>query len=143
MKWYSSGLRFECAGCGGCCAGPQSGYIWITADEIEKLAAFLDLTAEQVRQKYLTLVGRRCTIIEDKNNKDCIFLKTNPNGKRGCSIYPVRPNQCRTWPFWAENLSGPLDWELAGRKCPGIDKGRLYSLEEIERLNGRKGRQGD
>lgn len=132
--WYSDGLRFECIGCGGCCAGPQSGYIWITVAEIEKLAVFLGLTAEQVKQKYLSLVGRRCTIIEDKNNKDCIFLKTNPNGKRGCTIYPVRPAQCRTWPFWSGNLSSRQAWELASLRCPGIDKGRLYSLEEIDDL---------
>ena len=37
---------------------------------------------------------------------DCVFLKEDPErGRKTCSIYPVRPLQCRTWPFWPENLA--------------------------------------
>jgi Fe-S-cluster containining protein len=49
-----------------------------------------------------------------------------------CRVYPVRPMQCRTWPFWKENLVRET-WEKDVRSiCPGIGKGRLVSPEEID-----------
>jgi Fe-S-cluster containining protein len=50
----------------------------------------------------------------------------------GCKIYDVRPSQCRTFPFWKSNLESMAEWEKLKRTCPGIDKGKLYSLEDIE-----------
>ena len=131
--WYVAGLHFECAQCGGCCSGPGEGYIWVTRQEIEFIAEHLKMTVEQLRQRYTRRVGLRTTIIEDPTTKDCIFL-TNRAGRRGCEIYPVRPSQCRSWPFWPENLKNPSAWNKAAQKCPGINRGRLYSFEEIERI---------
>jgi Fe-S-cluster containining protein len=54
-------------------------------------------------------------------------------GKR-CVIYPVRPNQCRTWPFWGSNLTSLNAWNEAVKKCGGVNRGRYYSFEEIERI---------
>jgi hypothetical protein len=130
-KWYAAGLHFECQGCGGCCSGPAEGYIWVTRPEIGIIADYLKLTAGQLRRKYLKRVGLRTTIIEHKTTKDCIFLQAGADGKK-CMIYSVRPSQCRSWPFWLNNLAGPDDWNKAAKKCPGINRGRLYSLEEIE-----------
>ena len=31
-------------------------------------------------------------------------------GRAVCSIYRARPAQCRTWPFWPENLLSKRDW---------------------------------
>jgi Fe-S-cluster containining protein len=76
---------------------------------------------------------RRTTIIEDPQTKDCIFLQTI-GGQRVCAIYTARPNQCRTWPFWSRNLSSPDAWNRAAQRCPGINRGRLYDHDEIERL---------
>ncbi|MHC4300490.1 MAG: YkgJ family cysteine cluster protein, partial [Planctomycetota bacterium] len=73
------------------------------------------------------------TIIEEPVTRDCIFLR-NRGGQRGCGIYCVRPNQCRTWPFWPENLASVNAWNRAAVKCPGINRGRLYSFEEIEKI---------
>jgi Fe-S-cluster containining protein len=97
------------------------------------IADYVNLSIGQLRQRYLRRIGLRTTIIEEPKNKDCIFLYTQDNTKR-CRIYPVRPNQCRTWPFWASKLTSARTWNEAARKCPGINRGRLYSCEEIERL---------
>lgn len=132
-KWYIAGLHFECSQCGRCCSGPDEGHIWITKPEIELLAKHLDMTVEQLRQKYLKRPGLRTSIIEHPLSKDCIFLK---NG--GCIAYSVRPNQCRTWPFWANNLRSPYDWNTAAERCPGINRGRLYTCEEIEKIKKQK-----
>ncbi|MCE5186777.1 MAG: YkgJ family cysteine cluster protein [Planctomycetaceae bacterium] len=132
--WYAGGLHFECVGCGNCCAGPAEGYIWLTLPEIEFLAGELRLTPDEVQTKFLRRIGPRHTIKEDPKTKDCTFLSPAHDGCRGCAIYSVRPNQCRTWPFWSSNLYDPSAWNVAAMRCPGVNRGRLYSLEEIHAL---------
>jgi Fe-S-cluster containining protein len=136
-KWYVSGLHFECLACGNCCSGPQEGFIWVTKKEIELIAKFLKISADQLRKKYLRRFAFRTTIIEHPDTKDCIFLKEQ-DGQKICTVYPVRPNQCRTWPFWPSNLSTQHAWNKAAQKCPGINKGRLYTFEEIKKLRRQK-----
>ncbi len=133
QPWYSAGLHFECVQCGNCCAGPDEGYIWITKPEIEMLAEHLDLSIERLQAQYLTRYGPRTSIRERAISHDCVFLKKIGSG-RGCGVYPVRPNQCRTWPFWTGNLRSPEEWKRTARKCPGINRGRFYSFEQIEAL---------
>ncbi len=137
--WYAAGLHFECMQCGGCCSGPAEGYIWVTRPEIELVADFLKISAGQLRQKYLKRVGLRTTIIERPNTKDCIFLNHGLHGgQKRCIIYAVRPSQCRIWPFWPSNLTRPGAWNKAAQKCSGINRGKLYSSEEIERIKKAK-----
>jgi hypothetical protein len=136
VKWYAGGLHFECVECGQCCSGPGEGCIWITRPEIARLAVFVGLDAEEVHGRYLRRVGRRTTIIEQRGTRDCVFL-TKMGRRRGCAIYPVRPNQCRTWPFWTTNLRTADDWNMAGLRCPGINRGRSYTFEEIETIRRR------
>jgi hypothetical protein len=135
--WYVVGLSFECLQCGACCAGPDEGYIWVTKPEIGFIAEYLHEPAEQLWGKYIKRMGRRATIIEKPVSRNCAFL-TETNGGRGCGIYPVRPNQCRTWPFWEENLVTPDHWNQAATKCSGINRGKLHTFEEIEKLRKQK-----
>lgn len=136
-RWYAAGLHFACAECGGCCSGPGEGYIWVVRKEIELIAKHLKVSPEELRRRYLRRVGLRTSIIEHGVTKDCIFLRAVGGGKR-CAIYPVRPSQCRTWPFWPENVANPNAWNTAAMRCSGINRGRLYSAEEIERIKRNK-----
>ena len=135
--WYIAGLHFECMQCGRCCSGPDEGYIWVTSPEIKLIADFLKIKPRQLRQKYLKRVGLRTTVIEQPGTKDCIFLQES-NGQTSCMIYPVRPGQCRMWPFWPGNLKSPAAWNNAAQKCSGINRGRLYSFEEIKNIKSKK-----
>ncbi|HUS74021.1 MAG TPA: YkgJ family cysteine cluster protein [Sedimentisphaerales bacterium] len=137
MPWYIAGLYFECMECGACCAGPSEGYIWVTRAEIQIIADFLKISTGQLRQKFMKRVGLRITIIEHPTTKDCMFLQESGSEKT-CTIYPVRPSQCRSWPFWPNNLASPDSWNKVAQKCPGINRGKLYSFEEIERIKGEK-----
>ncbi len=136
-KWYIAGLNFECAQCGQCCSGPGEGYIWVSRPEIEFIADYLKVPVSQVRKKYLKRLGLRTSIKEDPITKDCIFLE-HSRGKRFCRIYDVRPNQCRTWPFWSSNLKSINTWNEAAKRCSGINRGRFYSHEEIEKTRKSK-----
>jgi Fe-S-cluster containining protein len=137
IPWYVTGLHFECAECGECCSGPGEGYIWVARPEIELIADFLKISVGQLRRQYLKRVGLRTTIIEQCDTKDCIFLR-KVDGRKKCMIYPVRPGQCRTWPFWSENLASPNAWNKTAQKCPGINRGKFYSYEQIQEIKGNK-----
>jgi uncharacterized protein len=131
--WYHPGLCFECAQCGRCCSGPGEGYIWVTGPESERIARHLGISQQELRKRYVKRVGWRMSIVEEASTKDCIFLHVH-NGVRSCAIYDVRPNQCRTWPFWRHNIDNPDAWHVASQRCPGMNRGRQYSRVEIERL---------
>jgi len=105
----------------------------VAKPEVELIAGHLNLTPDELCRKYMRHVGLRMSIIEEPITKDCIFLRM-ANGVKQCAIYSVRPGQCRTWPFWPENLLGPDEWNRAAQRCPGINRGRFYSFEEIERI---------
>src|SRR5688500_5531149 len=126
MKWYKDGLQFECTQCGKCCTG-RPGFVWIQTQDMHRIAEFLGIRFRDFVATYVRKVGSRWSLIEEMNG-DCIFYEA------GCKIYPVRPMQCRTFPFWPENLKRPGNWLEAGRECEGINKGKPYSVEEIDAL---------
>jgi len=130
--WYVAGLAFECTGCGVCCSGPAEGYVWLTDKEIIQIAHFLNISPTEMKRRYVRRVGTRRSLKERQDNHDCIFLVPREEGGKKCSIYPVRPSQCRTWPFWPGNLTSPEDWALAGLRCEGINRGDIHGLDEIE-----------
>lgn len=125
--WYHDGLRFRCTQCGNCCSGGP-GVVWVTEDEVRAIAEFRQQSIGAMRIHHTRLVGGRETLREYANG-DCVFLDGNT---RRCSIYPVRPAQCRTWPFWNSNLESPEDWAKAQSGCPGMGQGELVQLETIK-----------
>ena len=134
-KWYQAGLSFSCTQCGNCCSGAP-GFVWVTKKEIARIAEFLGRSNGWLSKEHLRRVGFRYSLTELPDG-DCIFL-TRSKGKSGCAIYPVRPLQCQTWPFWNQNLRKPDDWNEAHLKCPGINRGKPYPFEEIEIIRKRK-----
>ena len=117
--WYAEGLRFKCTECGQCCTG-SPGYAWVTEEEIEAIANYLSISKEKFCQKYIRIVDGRFSLIEQRSptnpkDYDCVFLKD-----KKCQVYPVRPKQCRTFPWWPINLKSPKDRKEAARFCEGI-----------------------
>ncbi len=125
--WYQDGLRFRCTRCGNCCTG-EPGYVWVNAEEVTAIAEFRGEPREEVEGLYTRSAGRRRTLRE-KANGDCVFY----DRQQGCTIYSVRPRQCRTWPFWESNVATPEAWEETCKVCPGSGQGDLISEEEITR----------
>ena len=130
-KWYQAGLNFECQQCGNCCSGAP-GYVWVTKDEIKAIAEFLGRPKGTLTSDELRRVGLRHSLTE-KPGGDCVFL-IRKGGKVGCAIYSVRPKQCRTWPFWPDNLDSPDAWNETSADCPGMGVGRRYEFDEIEQI---------
>jgi len=128
-KWYRDGLRFECTQCGNCCSG-DPGYVWATKEEIGLIAKFLGRTDGWLDKEHLRRVGLHYSLTE-RPDGDCIFLKRE-KGRATCSIYSVRPLQCRTWPFWDGNLASKSAWEETATRCPGMNHGPMHSFVRVE-----------
>ena len=126
--WYADGLRFSCTGCGDCCGGGP-GYVWVNQAEIDAIAARIEMTPEAFEKKYVNQIGVRRSL-KEKRNYDCVFLDSET---RKCTVYEQRPRQCRTWPFWPENMS-PKAWTAIAAFCPGVGKGELVPAERIEHV---------
>ena len=128
--WYAAGLEFECRACGRCCGG-EPGYIWISEAEVRQAAQAAGLDVLDFCTMYLAEYERGFSLRECANG-DCCMLQ----GGR-CRIYAVRPLQCRTWPFWSSNLASPTTWQEAAGRCPGIGRGRRWTLAEITEQRNR------
>ncbi|HEY1381256.1 MAG TPA: YkgJ family cysteine cluster protein [Gemmataceae bacterium] len=127
QPWYHDGLRFECTRCGHCCTGAP-GYVWVTPAELQAIADFLGRPAAEVRAEYARKALGRVSLRE-RANGDCVFW----DRQAGCTVYPARPAQCRTWPFWESNTESRTAWDRAAAGCPGMNHGELISVEEITR----------
>ena len=126
--FYTAGLRFECRRCSRCCRH-EPGYVFLTQDDLERLATGLALPPTEVLDRYCRVVRvgafRRVSLRETRGY-DCILWDQD-----GCRVYEHRPLQCRSFPFWAANLESAEDWEQLKAGCPGVDGGDLHSAEEI------------
>jgi Fe-S-cluster containining protein len=134
-EWYADGLRFECTQCGNCCTGPP-GTVGFTSEEAKLMAKQLGISEKAFYRDYAHKIDGRWSLTEHETEHgyDCVFLdrETLP-GKAVCSMYEARPTQCRTWPFWPENLRTQRSWLTArhGTPCPGMDQGRIVPVEAI------------
>lgn len=131
QKWYAAGLAFECQRSGNCCSGAP-GYVWVTKEEIAAIAKFLGRSDGSLGKEHLRRVAWRYSLTE-KTDGDCVFLDRS-GGCPTCKIHKVKPTQCRTWPFWDQNLASPDAWAEAGQKCPGINRGPHHDFVQIESI---------
>ncbi len=113
-------FAFDPNGCnncnGNCCIG-ESGYIWINSQEIQALSLHLKISVEDLKIRFLNKIAYKYSIKEVKlasNNYACCFFNLD---KKQCSVYDVRPNQCRTFPFWDYFKENE---EEVYKECPAI-----------------------
>ena len=126
--WYAKGLRFQCTQCGNCCRNHgEYAYVYLSSADVEAISAHLGLSRRAFLRRYCTRDRGWITLRMDQ--PACPFLGADNR----CGVYPVRPKQCATWPFWQDNLERAT-WDGPVREtCPGIGRGPLHSREEIER----------
>jgi Fe-S-cluster containining protein len=127
--WYRDGLAFACTQCGNCCSGTP-GYVWVDDGEVAAIAEHLGRPAGEIRLLHCR-PAKGLVSLREYPNGDCVFLDPQT---RGCTIYPVRPRQCRTWPFWRSNIETPAGWQRTCEVCPGAGHGPFISVDQIEVL---------
>jgi Fe-S-cluster containining protein len=126
--WYRAGLAFSCTRCGACCTGAP-GFVWVNAEEIARLAEFRGMEFDDFTRAFVRQVGSRYSLKEHPGG-DCVFW----DRQAGCTVYPARPVQCRTWPFWPENLETAEAWDHVTSVCPGSGQGQFFTAEEVRAL---------
>jgi hypothetical protein len=126
--FWSDGIRFECQGTGRCCVSRDGyGYVYMTLDDRRRMARVLGLSTSAFTRKHCDQTDGHFHLKSVEG--PCEFLE----GK-SCGVYEGRPAQCRTWPFWPENMNARTWNRDVKAFCPGVGKGRLYSAVEIEKL---------
>ncbi len=122
------GIRFECQGSGNCCVSRGTyGFVYLSKKDIKKLSDGFKTTEQNFVKKYCHKTDGFIHLKElKKNNGNCIFLKNNK-----CTVYKSRPIQCRTWPFWPENMNTKTWNNDIAKNCPGIGKGKVKRKKEI------------
>ena len=124
--WYAGGLRFTCLpDCGKCCTRHGAyGYVYLEDGDAERLATHLGMTAAEFRRARTAKDDGH--LVLRMEGPECPFLE----GSR-CTVYQARPTQCRTFPFWPENLRSRTRWERLREFCPGIGEGEIQTLPVI------------
>jgi len=124
--WYAEGLRFSCLpDCGKCCTRHgEHDYVYLDRADVRRLAAHLALSTTSFRSRW-TKKDEGHTVLK-MDGPACPFLE----GSR-CGVYEARPAQCRTFPFWPENLARPEAWKDLASFCPGVGVGGLIPLDAI------------
>lgn len=115
--WWSEGIAFECQpDCGKCCDEP-GGIVYLSTSDAQRLAQHhgLDFKEWLFRDCTTTLDGR--FILNSRPEDEiCIYL----DQEKRCSVYDARPNQCRAFPWWQENLRSDRTWKETCELCPGL-----------------------
>ncbi len=131
-------FRFGCTGCGGCCRGPGS--VYFTARDLRKVFRHLRLRpAEQVALRRRLVQGEQNGYLYHRAGGACIFL----DSEERCRVYPVRPLQCRSFPFWPSSFVDEAAYAELKADCPGVDNAEgisFSSLSVARRVNSTRRR---
>jgi Fe-S-cluster containining protein len=125
--FIARGLRFECTACGKCCSNHnEHDFVFLTAQDIAGASRTLKLARKEFLGRY-TQRSQGDRVLKSRGDR-CVFLE--PDGL--CRIYEARPLQCRTFPFWPENLN-PRTWnKTIAMDCPGVGRGKRVPRRRIE-----------
>jgi len=125
--WEKEPLRFECQpDCFKCCSKP--GVVYFDTPAIENAARIIKISVERLKKEFLKFNDGQW-VHEVENEKPCSFLTP-----QGCAIHHGKPLQCRTYPFWQENMTSKSMWKLVGAFCPGIGIGQNVPVTTIRKF---------
>lgn len=91
------------------------------------MAKLLGMPTQSFTRKYCQKYKGLFHLIDQEGTEDCIFLE-----QKKCRVYTARPTQCRTWPFWPENMPAKTWKKDIASFCPGVGRGQKFSKDEIE-----------
>ena len=104
---------FECQQCGDCCKG--YGGVFVMPEDIHAIADYLRTDREHFVENYCQMSGTKPVIAQGPDGY-CIFW----DNSKQCTIHPVKPGMCRTWPFIKSVLTDIANWRIMASSCPGI-----------------------
>ncbi len=157
-------IRFQCQRCGSCChhRRPQefddlvpgdrlkefwekSNLIYLTKKDIDKIGRRAKMEPKDFVDTLYEYDGC-CVKVEDSGSRVILDLPVMKSRKDtlcvlyndGCSVYSVRPNACRLFPFRVEEETMPSGDMLLNirynQSCPGIGKGSAVDKGKLKEL---------
>ena len=107
---------FECTRCGNCCVSEQNP-VWLDVAEMERIARRFDMPTDEFEARYITKWGDRRRL-KAKADGYCVFYDRD---MPGCTVYAVRPEQCRLFPFdGAKAMNARRAFDRVLGICPGL-----------------------
>ena len=107
-----AGNKTYCTFCPGyCCYRLKGAILHITAEDINRMARYFQISDGEVRTRFLT--GKRKNTFKTRADDSCIFLANDCACKR-CSIHEARPKQCRDFPY--------------NKPCPYLESDSILAL---------------
>ena len=82
--------EIDCRKCANCCREGEAG---VSKRDVERLADFLGLSAEEFREQYTMRAKDNDLILKRSDKTGCVFLRDNQ-----CSVYEARPKACADYP---------------------------------------------
>jgi len=135
--YHSTPIRFQCTQCSQCCYGGKDAYVRASTQEIEKIIRFMQIDTDEFETEYLVKlvdlgygIRMKQSILAKTMGKQGRCMLLSDEGK--CSVYSVRPTQCRTYPFWPEILISEEKWNNEITRCEGINQGNVVEIAHIE-----------
>ena len=115
---------YDCSKCRNCCKEYSASF---EEDELETVAAFLEMTKEDFLGRYIkeSIPGEY-----QLNVRPCCFLKENGE----CQIEACKPASCRDYPFTdrSERLFSLLNIVASSEVCPVV----FEMLERLKQIYG-------
>ena len=117
-------MKFVCQRCGACCR-IKDGIVRVSEAEIDRIATYLSMTAEDFIATETQLApDRKSLMLRSRPDGACVYL-TEDNR---CGIHAVKPDKCRTFPF---------EWTNADSRevCPGLKDSIPHVVNPIDSPN--------
>ncbi len=117
-----AGFRFECQpGCSACCE--MEGEVYLTEQDMFRIASHLSMAPADFEAKHVHRTPRSRRLRKPPD-RQCLF---HEEGR--CRIHPIKPVQCRVFPFWPEIIETAEAWNETATRCPGMNKGPLVQIQ--------------
>lgn len=102
---------------GYCCYRTKGATLYITAEDINRIARYFDIADGQVRKRFME--GKNT--FKTREDGSCLFLSNKRFSKR-CTIHLARPKQCRDFPY--------------NSTCPYLERQDLLEIIEPRVMKG-------
>ncbi|MHA1752082.1 MAG: YkgJ family cysteine cluster protein [Candidatus Helarchaeota archaeon] len=135
------GLKFKCKQCAECCK-KWKGTIYISIYEVKLIAEKLNLTLEELFNKFIHFEEEKCVycgqelnltyLAVNQINNRCIFLDKNDK----CIIHEFKPFLCKIFPFWSIIMENKTKFEEYSELCSGVNTpdGDYYTKDQIRKF---------
>jgi Fe-S-cluster containining protein len=101
----------------------MEGQVYLSEEDLVRIAAYVNMSPAEFEERYVYRTARLMRLRKPPA-KQCMFHVENR-----CSIHPVKPTQCRIFPYWPEIIESQSSWDETAKSCPGMNQGPLIQIE--------------